>query len=94
MTLVQLGESADSRGIENRAKMTNPTLDFADDFCKRGIVHIFAALRQPTGRWAGGAWRSLPRGHWVVRRLVRRPLSDGPVGDRQLAMRCCERLEH
>ena len=47
MTLVQLGESADSRGIENRAKMTNPTLDFADDFCKRGIVHIFAALSSP-----------------------------------------------
>jgi hypothetical protein len=27
--------------------MTNPTLDFADDFCKRGIVHIFAALSSP-----------------------------------------------
>jgi hypothetical protein len=72
--------------------MTNPTLDFADDFCKRGIAHILAALSSPPAVELAELEGHSPAVTESYGALVRCPLSDGPVSDRQLAMRCCERF--
>jgi hypothetical protein len=71
--------------------MTTPTLDFADDFCKRELPTFLPQLRSPPAAELGGHSPAVTESYGA---LVRCPLSDGPVSDRQLVMRCCERFEH